>query len=86
MRKVDKKDIIDERSFFYNEPYTRRTFYNYEKAYTMGNRVGFHGNSGTFKPKDTTIFARACMQSFFQQTAEPLPHKESRNENTDGII
>ncbi|KAL3696277.1 hypothetical protein R1sor_010353 [Riccia sorocarpa] len=125
MRKVDKKDIIDERSFFYNEPYTRRveyilskfdhpgfeedymlfrtlevckktfytlygfvkqTFYNYEKAYTMGQRVGFHGNSGTFKPKDTTIFARACMKSFFQQTAEPLPHKESRNENTDGII
>ncbi|KAL3698265.1 hypothetical protein R1sor_012341 [Riccia sorocarpa] len=125
MRKVDKKDIIDERSFFYNEPYTRRveyilskfdhpgfeegymlfrtlevckktfytlygfvkqTFYNYKKAYTMGQRVGFHGNSGTFKPKDTTIFARACMKSFFQQTAEPLPHKESRNENTDGII
>ncbi|KAL3675933.1 hypothetical protein R1sor_025881 [Riccia sorocarpa] len=125
MRKVDKKDIIDERSFFYNEPYSRRveyilskfdhpgfedgymlfrtlevckktfytlygfvkqTFYNYEKAYTMGNKLGFHGNSGTFKPKDTTIFARACMQSFFQQTAEPLPHKESRNENTDGII
>ncbi|KAL3682774.1 hypothetical protein R1sor_000796 [Riccia sorocarpa] len=23
MRKVDKKDIIEERSFFYNEPYTR---------------------------------------------------------------
>ncbi|KAL3694540.1 hypothetical protein R1sor_008191 [Riccia sorocarpa] len=125
MRKVDKKDIIDERSFFYNEPYTRRveyilskfdhpgfeegymlfrtlevckktfytlygfvkqTFYNYEKAYTMGRRVGFDGNSGTFKPKDTTIFARACMKSFFQQTAEPLPHKESRNDNTDGII
>ncbi|KAL3693114.1 hypothetical protein R1sor_006765 [Riccia sorocarpa] len=41
---------------------------------------------GTFKPKDTTIFARACMKSFFQQTAEPLSHKESRNENTDGII
>ncbi|KAL3697424.1 hypothetical protein R1sor_011500 [Riccia sorocarpa] len=125
MRKVDKKDIIDERSFFYNEPYTRRveyilskfdhpgfeegymmfrtlevckktfytlygfvkqTFYNYEKAYPMGQRVGFHGNSGTFKPKDTTIFARACMKSFFQQTVEPLSHKESRNENTDGII
>ncbi|KAL3675438.1 hypothetical protein R1sor_025386 [Riccia sorocarpa] len=125
MRKVDKEDIIDEQSFFYNEPYTRRveyilskfdhpgfeqgymlfrtlevckktfytlygfvkqTFYNYKKAYTMGQRVGFHDNSGTFKPKDTTIFARACMKSFFQQTAEPLPHKESRNENTDGII
>ncbi|KAL3700372.1 hypothetical protein R1sor_018394 [Riccia sorocarpa] len=61
------------------------TFYNYEKAYTMGQRVGFHGNSA-FKPKDTTIFARAYMKSFFQQTVEPLPHKESRNENTDGII
>ncbi|KAL3694811.1 hypothetical protein R1sor_008462 [Riccia sorocarpa] len=81
MRKVDKKDIIDEWSFFYNEPYSRRveyivskfdhpsfedgymlfrttevckktfwtlygfvkqTFYNYEEAYTMGQRVGFH--------------------------------------------
>ncbi|KAL3700686.1 hypothetical protein R1sor_018708 [Riccia sorocarpa] len=87
MRKVDKKDIIDERSFFYNEPYTMRieyilskfdhpgfeegymtfrtlevckktfytlygfvkqTFYNYEKSYTMGQRVGFHGNSGKY--------------------------------------
>ncbi|KAL3680259.1 hypothetical protein R1sor_023215 [Riccia sorocarpa] len=26
------------------------------------------------------------MKSFFQQTAEPLPHKESINENIDGII
>ncbi|KAL3691946.1 hypothetical protein R1sor_005597 [Riccia sorocarpa] len=125
MRKVDKKDVLDERSFFYNEPYSRRveyilskfdhpgfadgymlfmtlevckpnfwtlygfvkqTFYNYEGAYKMGQRVGFHKNSGTFKPKDTSIFARACMKTFFQQTAEPLPHKESRNENTDGII
>ncbi|KAL3697723.1 hypothetical protein R1sor_011799 [Riccia sorocarpa] len=87
MCKVDKKDIIDKRSFFYNEPYTRRveyilskfdhpgfeegymlfrtlevckktfytlygfvkqTFYNYEKAYSMGQRVGFHGNSGKY--------------------------------------
>ncbi|KAL3681609.1 hypothetical protein R1sor_024565 [Riccia sorocarpa] len=105
MRKVDKKDIIDERSFFYNEPYTRRveyilskfdhpgfeegymlfrtlevckktfytlygfvkqTFYNYKKAYTMGQRVGFHAS--------------------FKKPLNPLPYKESRNENTDGII
>ncbi|KAL3676377.1 hypothetical protein R1sor_026325 [Riccia sorocarpa] len=26
------------------------------------------------------------MKTFFQQTAEPLPHKESKNENTDGIF
>ncbi|KAL3675266.1 hypothetical protein R1sor_025214 [Riccia sorocarpa] len=26
------------------------------------------------------------MKSFFQQTAEPLSHKENRNENTDRII
>ncbi|KAL3689376.1 hypothetical protein R1sor_015685 [Riccia sorocarpa] len=29
---------------------------------------------------------KACMKTFFQQTAEPLPHKESKNENTDGIL
>ncbi|KAL3680659.1 hypothetical protein R1sor_023615 [Riccia sorocarpa] len=89
MRKVDKKDIIEERSFFYNEPYTRRVEYilskfdhpSFEEGYMLFRTFG-----GTFKPKDTTIFARACMKSFFQQTAEPLPHKERRNENTDGII
>ncbi|KAL3691604.1 hypothetical protein R1sor_005255 [Riccia sorocarpa] len=71
----------------FNTSCVGETFYNYEKAYTMGQRVGFHSNSGTFKPKDTTIFARACMKCFFQQTdVQPLPHKESRNENTDGII
>ncbi|KAL3687056.1 hypothetical protein R1sor_013365 [Riccia sorocarpa] len=80
MRKVDKKDIIDERSFFYNKPYTRRVEYILSKF----DHPSFEDD--TFKPKDTTIFARACMKSFFQQTAEPLPHKESRNENTDGII
>ncbi|KAL3694408.1 hypothetical protein R1sor_008059 [Riccia sorocarpa] len=96
MRKVNKKDVIDERSFFYNEPYSMRveyilskfdhpgfedgymlfrtlevckktfwtlygfvkqTFYNYEKTYKMGQRVGFHD---TFKPKDTSIFVKAC--------------------------
>ncbi|KAL3692157.1 hypothetical protein R1sor_005808 [Riccia sorocarpa] len=75
-----------KKTFYTLYGFVKQTFYNYEKAYTMGQRVGFHGNSGTFKPKDTTIFARACMKSLFQQTAEPLPHKESRNENTDGII
>ncbi|KAL3676076.1 hypothetical protein R1sor_026024 [Riccia sorocarpa] len=37
MRKVDKKDIIDERSFFYNEPYTRRVEYILSKF----NHPGF---------------------------------------------
>ncbi|KAL3676034.1 hypothetical protein R1sor_025982 [Riccia sorocarpa] len=123
MRKVDKKDIIDERSFFYNEPYTRRveyilskfdhpgfeegymlfrtlevckktfytlygfvkqTFYNYKKAYTMGQTVGFHGNSGKYFSWKRFLVAGG--KSFFQQTAEPLPHKESINENIDGIV
>ncbi|KAL3686031.1 hypothetical protein R1sor_004053 [Riccia sorocarpa] len=81
MRKVSKKDVCEEREFFYKEPYAKRieyTFYNYEGAYKMGQRVGFHGNHGTLKPKDTTLFAKACMKTFFQQAAEPLPHKESR--------
>ncbi|KAL3687924.1 hypothetical protein R1sor_014233 [Riccia sorocarpa] len=66
--------------------FVKQTFYNYEGAYKMGQRVGFHGNHGTLKPKDTTLFAKACMKTFFQQAAEPLPHKESRNPNTDGIV
>ncbi|KAL3698128.1 hypothetical protein R1sor_012204 [Riccia sorocarpa] len=126
MRKVSKKDVCEEREFFYKESYAKRieyiltkfnhegfaegkmlfvhgqtickpafwtiygfvkqTFYNYEGAYKMGQRVGFHGNHGTLKPEDTTLFAKACMKTFFQQAAEPLPHKESRNPNTDGIV
>ncbi|KAL3687735.1 hypothetical protein R1sor_014044 [Riccia sorocarpa] len=126
MRKVSKKDVCEEREFFYKEPYAKRieyiltkfdhegfaegkmlfvrgqtickrafwtiygfvkqTFYNYEGAYKLGQRVGFHGNHGTLKPKDTTLFAKACIKTFFQQAAEPLPHKESRNPNTDGIV
>ncbi|KAL3675618.1 hypothetical protein R1sor_025566 [Riccia sorocarpa] len=77
---------VCKKTFYTLYGFVKQKFYNYEKVYTMGQRVDFHGNSGTFKPKDTTIFARACMKSFFQQTAEPLPHNESRNENTDGII
>ncbi|KAL3700973.1 hypothetical protein R1sor_018995 [Riccia sorocarpa] len=44
------------------------------------------------KPNPKVPSSRKIQQSlqelacFFQQTAEPLPHKESRNENTDGII
>ncbi|KAL3682452.1 hypothetical protein R1sor_000474 [Riccia sorocarpa] len=150
MSKVLKKDVHEERSFFYNEPFARRaayiltkfdhpgfkdgkmlfvngllvckpafwtiygfvrqTFYNYEKAFMMGQREGFHGNNMSvlfrlflhtllaamffviflaemiLKPKDTTLFTKACMKMFFQQTAEPLPHKESKNNNTDGIM
>ncbi|KAL3691701.1 hypothetical protein R1sor_005352 [Riccia sorocarpa] len=126
MSKVLKKDVLKERSYFYNEPFARRaayilskfdhprfkdgkmpfvdgllvckpafwtiygfvrqTFFNYEKAFRMGQREGFHGNNGSLKPKDTTLFTKACMKMFFQQTAEPLPHKESKNDNTDGIM
>ncbi|KAL3699738.1 hypothetical protein R1sor_017760 [Riccia sorocarpa] len=93
MMKVSQKDVLDERTFFYNEPFAKRveyilskqTFYNYESAYRMGQRVGFHGNNGTFKPKDTTLFAKASLKTFFEQTAEPLPHIECKNDETDGI-
>ncbi|KAL3676629.1 hypothetical protein R1sor_026577 [Riccia sorocarpa] len=125
MMKVSQKDVLDERTFFYNEPFAKRveyilskfdhpgfsdgrmmfvpgqtvckpafwtiygfvrqTFYNYESAYRMGQRVGFHGNNGTFKPKDTTLFAKASLKTFFEQTAEPLPHIECKNDETYGI-
>ncbi|KAL3698399.1 hypothetical protein R1sor_012475 [Riccia sorocarpa] len=125
MMKVSQKDVLDERTFFYNEPFAKRveyilskfdhpgfsegrmmfvsgqtvskpafwtiygfvrqTFYNYESAYRMGQRVGFHGNNGTFKPKDTTLFAKAYLKTLFEQTAEPLPHIECKNDATDGI-
>ncbi|KAL3691239.1 hypothetical protein R1sor_004890 [Riccia sorocarpa] len=127
LRKVSHKDVLDERTFFYNEPYTKKveyilgkfdhpgfaygkmlfvqgqtvckpafwiiygfvwklqTFYNYEAAFKMGQRVGFHGNNGTLKPKDTTLFAKASLKTFFKQTAEPLPHIECKNDETDGV-
>ncbi|KAL3699375.1 hypothetical protein R1sor_017397 [Riccia sorocarpa] len=114
MRKVSKKDVCEEREFFYKEPYAKRIeciltkfdhegfvegkmlfargqticklafwtiygfmkLYNYEGAFKMGQRVGFHGNHGTLKPKDETL--KACMKTFFQQAAEPLPHKKKK--------
>ncbi|KAL3678715.1 hypothetical protein R1sor_021671 [Riccia sorocarpa] len=145
MSKVLKKDVHEERSFFYNEPFARhaayiltkfdqpgfkdgkmlfvdgllvckpafwtiygfvrQTFYNYEKAFMVRGsslsevaeklgHMSVHFRvllflryfSGSLKPKDTTLFTKACMKMFFQQTAEPLPHKESKNDNTDGIM
>lgn len=86
MRKVSRKDILEERQYFLGEPYSKRieyilskfdhpgwesgkmlfvhgqtvckpafwtiygfvrqTFYNYEAAFKLGQRVGFHGNQG----------------------------------------
>ncbi|KAL3698900.1 hypothetical protein R1sor_012976 [Riccia sorocarpa] len=80
------RKTICKRAFWTIYGFVKQTFYNYEGAYKLGQRVGFHGNHGTLKPKDTTLFAKACMKTFFQQAAEPLPHKESRNPNTDGIV
>ncbi|KAL3685598.1 hypothetical protein R1sor_003620 [Riccia sorocarpa] len=78
--------VVCKPAFWRIYGFVRQTYYNYKGAYNLGQRIGFHGNHDTFKPKDTTIFAKACMKTFFQQTAEPLPHKESKNENTDGIF
>ncbi|KAL3681001.1 hypothetical protein R1sor_023957 [Riccia sorocarpa] len=39
----------------------------------------------TFKPKDTTLFAKASLKAFFEQTAETLPHIECKNDESDGI-
>ncbi|KAL3685594.1 hypothetical protein R1sor_003616 [Riccia sorocarpa] len=118
MRKMDKKDVLDERIFFYNEPFSKRleciltkfdhpgfekayilfktlevcksafwtiygfvrqTYYNYEGAYKLGQRIGFHGNH-------ELNYSASVLTHFGGKTAEPLPHKESKNENTDGIF
>ncbi|KAL3698557.1 hypothetical protein R1sor_012633 [Riccia sorocarpa] len=41
MRKVDKKDVLDERSFFYNEPYSRRVEYILSKFDHPGFANGY---------------------------------------------
>ncbi|KAL3697928.1 hypothetical protein R1sor_012004 [Riccia sorocarpa] len=98
MRKVSKKDVCEEREFFYKEPYAKRieyvltkfdhdgfaegrmlfvrgqtickpafwtiygfvkqTFYNYEEAHKMGQRVGFHGNHDGIVYRIPKIYTR----------------------------
>ncbi|KAL3696281.1 hypothetical protein R1sor_010357 [Riccia sorocarpa] len=75
LRKVSHKDVLDERIFFYNEPYTKKVEYI----------LGKFDHPGTLKPKDTTLFAKASLKTFFERTVEPLPHIECKNDETDGV-
>ncbi|KAL3686796.1 hypothetical protein R1sor_013105 [Riccia sorocarpa] len=78
MQNVRKKDVCEEREFFYNEPYAKHIEY----ILTKFDHKGFSEGKMLF----TQHFAKAFMKTFFQQAAEPLSHKESRNPNTDGIV
>ncbi|KAL3697228.1 hypothetical protein R1sor_011304 [Riccia sorocarpa] len=60
MRKVDKKDIIDERSFFYSEPYSRRVEYILIKF----DHPGFEEGYMLFRTLDV------CKKNFLDILAE----------------
>ncbi|KAL3694844.1 hypothetical protein R1sor_008495 [Riccia sorocarpa] len=83
MMKVSQKDVLDERTFFYNEPFAKRVEYILSKF--DHPEFSERQNDVRFRADHTTLFAKASLKTFFEQTAEPLPHIECKNDATDGI-
>ncbi|KAL3682451.1 hypothetical protein R1sor_000473 [Riccia sorocarpa] len=49
-----------------------------------GAKQGYHGNTGTYKPRESTIHAEAILKKILSEMSEPLPHLNFDNSNSNG--
>ena len=70
----DTKTICKE-AYWTIYGFSKSSFYNYLTDFQLGLKRGYHGNTLTKKPRDTTLQARAILSSIVYSLGEAMPHK-----------
>ncbi|KAL3687446.1 hypothetical protein R1sor_013755 [Riccia sorocarpa] len=63
---------------------SKSSYYLYRNDSKKGAKQGFHGNTGTYKPRESTIHAEAVLKKILLEMSEPMPHLNFDNSNNNG--
>ncbi|KAL3677141.1 hypothetical protein R1sor_027089 [Riccia sorocarpa] len=63
---------------------SRSSYYEYKNDSKKGAKQGYHGNTGTYKPRESTIHAEAVLKKILSEMSEPMPHLNFDNSNNNG--
>ncbi|KAL3685634.1 hypothetical protein R1sor_003656 [Riccia sorocarpa] len=58
---------------------SKSSYYMYRSDSKKGAEQGFHGNTGTYKPRESTIHAEAILKKILSEMSEPMPHLHPGN-------
>ncbi|KAL3697196.1 hypothetical protein R1sor_011272 [Riccia sorocarpa] len=62
----------------------KSSYYMYKGDSKKGAKQGYHGNTGTYKPRESTIHAEAILKKILSEMSEPMPHLNFDNSNNNG--
>ncbi|KAL3683742.1 hypothetical protein R1sor_001764 [Riccia sorocarpa] len=63
---------------------SKSSYYQYKNDSKNGAKQGYHGNTGTYKPRESTIHAEAVLKKILLEMSEPMPHLNFDNSNNNG--
>ncbi|KAL3699963.1 hypothetical protein R1sor_017985 [Riccia sorocarpa] len=73
-----------EEAFWQFHGVSKSSYYMYRGDSKKGAKQGFHGNTGTYKPRESTIHAQAILKKILSEMSEPMPHLNFDNSNNNG--
>ncbi|KAL3698097.1 hypothetical protein R1sor_012173 [Riccia sorocarpa] len=62
----------------------KSSYYMYRGDSKKGAKQGYHDNTGTYKPRESTIHAEAILKKILSEMSEPMPHLNFDNSNNNG--
>ncbi|KAL3675766.1 hypothetical protein R1sor_025714 [Riccia sorocarpa] len=76
--------FVCPKAFWQFHGISKSSYYKYKEESNKGAKQGYHGNTGTFKPRESTIQAEAILKKMLLEMSEPMPHLNFDNSNGQG--
>ncbi|KAL3675393.1 hypothetical protein R1sor_025341 [Riccia sorocarpa] len=76
--------FVCPKAFWHFHGISNSSYYKYKEESNKGAKQGYHGNTGTFKPRESTIQAEAILKKMLLEMSEPMPHLNFDNSNGQG--
>ncbi|KAL3686810.1 hypothetical protein R1sor_013119 [Riccia sorocarpa] len=73
--------FVCPKAFWQFHGISKSSYYKYKEESNKGAKQGYHGNTGTFKPRESTIQAEAILKKMLLDMSEPMPHLNFDNSN-----
>ncbi|KAL3679130.1 hypothetical protein R1sor_022086 [Riccia sorocarpa] len=76
--------FVCKKAFYIFHGIAKSSYYAYKNGSLGGAKQGFHGNTGTLKPREKTIHAFSTMKILLEEMSEPMPHLSFDNKGKTG--
>ncbi|KAL3675719.1 hypothetical protein R1sor_025667 [Riccia sorocarpa] len=76
--------FVCKKAFYNFHGIAKSSYYAYRNGSQGGAKQGFHGNTGTLKPREKTIHAVSTLKLLLEEMSEPMPHLSFDNKGKNG--